>query len=58
MLRGLIFWPAFVVFVILSAQAVNMGDYTTAVVMGGIALLCGIFAPFGSSKKAKHVARR
>lgn len=51
MVKGFVLWPLFVVFLILAVTAVDMGDYTIAVVMGGVALACAWAAPMGTGKK-------
>jgi hypothetical protein len=52
-IKGMVLWTLFLGFLILTVTAVDMGEYTIAVVMGAIALGCGWAAPMDGGKKAE-----
>lgn len=58
MVKGLITWTGVVAFLVLTASAVNMGQWTIALVMGGLAFVCLLLAPpNGKSKPSKRGSR-
>lgn len=56
MVKNIVFGFLFLALLIVSAQAVNMGEYAIAAVSGIVALLCGL--GIGGSKTSQRESTR